>query len=53
MLIARIYTTDPENLRGPRRFSEYAEPTKPPLLSPARGPPQAEIEFLEKETTWV
>lgn len=36
-----------------RLLDHLGEPTKPPPLSPARGPPQAELEFIEQETTWV
>ena len=39
-----------------RLLGHLGEPTKPPPLSPARGPPQAhqdELEFLGQETTWV
>jgi len=45
------FITEPATVS--RILEHLGEPTKPPPLSPARGPPQADLEFIEQETTWV
>ncbi len=69
MLIARVYKSLPLLCRcgQPMKIVAFitetdtiekilehiGEPTEPPIISPARDPPQADFDFHDPEPTWV
>lgn len=44
------FITEPKVIR--KILLHLGQPTEPPPLSPARGPPQEEFEFFDPELTW-